>query len=61
MVRFTVTVNREGSIEKIELVSGHPLLVEAAREALMQYKYKPTLLNGNPIAVTATVDVEFKL
>jgi len=60
-VRFAVHINKEGGVEKITLVSGHPLLVQAAQEALSQYKYRPTLLNGNPIPVQTTVDVNFVL
>ena len=61
VVRFSITVSGEGSVQNMQLVSGHPLLVEAAQQALMQFKYKPTLLNGQPVAVLTTVDIDFKL
>ncbi len=61
VVRFNITVSSEGSVQNAQLISGHPLLVEAAQQALRQYKYRPTLLNGQPIAVLTTVDIEFKL
>jgi TonB family protein len=60
-VRFTVTIGKDGSIQNIQLVSGHPLLVAAAKDAVQQYVYRPTLLNGNPIEVITQVDVNFSL
>jgi TonB family protein len=60
-VRFTAIIGRDGRIENLQLVSGHPLLVEAAREAASQWQYKPTLLNGSPVEVVTQVDVNFKL
>jgi TonB family protein len=60
-VRFTVIINKEGTVENIQLVSGHPLLVAAATTALKQYVYKPTLLNGIPVEVITQVDVNFAL
>jgi len=43
------------------LVSGHPLLVDAAQEAVKQWVYRPTLLNGNPVEVVTQIDVNFTL
>ncbi len=57
-VRFTVIIGKDGSIQNIQLVSGHPLLA-AAKDAVSQYVFKPTLLNGNPVEVVTTVDVNF--
>jgi protein TonB len=61
VVRFNVTIGKDGHVSNITLVSGHPLLVAAAKEALQQWIYRPTLLNGDPVEVTATVDVPFLL
>jgi protein TonB len=60
-VRFKVTVGVDGRVKNFQLVSGHPLLVQAAKDALAGYVYKPTLLNGNPVEVTGTVEVPFVL
>jgi TonB family protein len=60
-VRFQIMIGKDGSVQQIQLVSGHPLLVEPAQKAVSQYKYKPTLLNGNQIAVQTLVDVNFVL
>ena len=61
VVKFVVTVGADGSVQDAQLVSGHPLLVQAAKDAVTQWIYKPTLLNGEPIAVQTTVDVNFTL
>jgi TonB family protein len=60
-VRFVVNIGKDGSVENIQLVSGHPLLIAAAHDAVKQYVYKPTLLNGNPVEVVTQVDVNFSL
>lgn len=61
VVRFNVTIGKDGHVSNITLVSGHPLLVQAAKDAVTQWVYRPTLLNGDPVEVTATVDVPFLL
>jgi protein TonB len=59
VVILTVVVDEEGNVSDIKVVRGHPLLKDAAVEAVRQWKYSPTLLNGEPIQVTATVTVNF--
>lgn len=58
-VMLQVTVNEMGIVESVEVVSGHPLLRQAAVEAVKQWRYKPTILNGEPVPVKATVTVNF--
>jgi protein TonB len=60
-VRFTLRIGKDGSIQSIQLISGHPLLVPAAMEAVKQYVYNPVLLNGNPVEAVTLVDVHFAL
>lgn len=60
-VRFEVLIGKDGSVENMTLVAGHPLLVQAAQDAVQQYRYQPTLLNGAPVAVRSMVDVDFRL
>ncbi len=60
-VEFTATIAKDGSIENLQLVRGHPLLVNAAREAVSQWKYRPTLLNGQPVEVVTDIVVNFTL
>lgn len=61
LVRFTAVIGKDGTIQNLQLVSGHPLLVEAARIAILQWLYKPTLLNKEPTEVITQIDVNFKL
>jgi protein TonB len=60
-VSFEVTIAKDGTVQNIHLISGPPLLVQAAMQAVQQFVYKPTLLNGNPIEVITTVDEHFTL
>ncbi len=58
-VKFTAIIGRDGTIQKLELISGDPVLIDAAREAAETWVYKPTLLNGAPVEVVTTVTVSF--
>jgi protein TonB len=60
-VSFEVTIAKDGTVQNIHLISGPPLLVQAAMQAVQQFVYKPTLLNGNPIEVITTIDEHFTL
>ncbi len=60
-VRLTATIDKEGMVEKLETVSGHPILEQAAVEAVKKWRYRPTMLNGEPVEVITTIDVVFKL
>jgi protein TonB len=60
-VEFRATISKDGNIEGLTLVRGHPLLVNAAREAVLQWKYRPTLLNGQPVEVITDITVNFTL
>jgi periplasmic protein TonB len=54
-------ISKDGSIENLTLVSGHPMLAPAAIDAVKQWKYKPYLLNGEPVEVDTEVLVNFTL
>lgn len=60
-VVLQATISKEGSIENLQLISGHPMLAPAAIEAVKQWKYKPYLLNGEPVEVETQVQVNFTL
>lgn len=60
-VRFTAIIGRDGTIQNLTLVSGHPLLIPAAQDAVRQWVYQPTLLNGEPVEVVTQIDVNFTL
>jgi TonB family protein len=54
-------ISKEGSIEQLTLVSGHPMLVQAAIDAVKQWKYKPYVLNSEPVEVETEIRVNFTL
>ena len=60
-VRFTAIIGADGHVQNLQLISGHPLLVQAAREAVGQWVYRPVLLNGEPIERPTQIDVPFTL
>lgn len=60
-VSLAVTITKEGTVENIDLISGDPLLVPSAIEAVKQWVYRPTLLNGNPVEVLTQVNVNYTL
>jgi protein TonB len=54
-------INSAGDVETLTLISGHPLLVPAAMDAVKQWKYKPYLLNGKAVTVDTQITVNFAL
>ena len=60
-VRFNAVIGKDGAIQNLTLVSGHPLLVPSATDAVKQWIYKPTLLKGDPVDVITQIDVNFTL
>ncbi len=54
-------ISRDGSIQQLQAVSGPPLLIKAAMDAVAQWRYKPYKLNGEPVEVDTTITVNFKL
>jgi len=60
-VVLQATIGKDGSIQNLHLVSGHPLLVQAAEEAVRQWRYRPYLLNKEPVEVDTTIQVNFTL
>ena len=54
-------ISREGAIENLQVLSGHPMLVRAAVDAVRQWRYRPYVLNGDPIEVETEVTVNFIL
>jgi len=60
-VLLQAEISKDGTIENLHLISGHPMLAPAAIEAVKQWKYKPYLLNGEPVEVDTEVMVNFTL
>jgi len=60
-VRLEAIISKDGTIQDLKVISGHPLLVKSARDAVQRGRYQPTLLNGEPVEVVTEVDVNFTL
>ena len=54
-------IDKQGRVSRLEVISGHPLLIPAALEAVRQWVYQPTLLNGEPVEVQTEIAVNFTL
>jgi TonB family protein len=61
VVRMNVIISKDGTVQDVQVDSGDPALTEVAAEAVRQWVYKPTLLNGQPVEVATVVDVNFTL
>jgi TonB family protein len=61
VVTLMALIGLDGHVQALSVVKGHPLLVQAAMEAVQQWVYEPTLLNGNPVSVVTQIDVNFTL
>jgi TonB family protein len=61
VVKLQAVIGKDGTIQTLDLISGAPELVPSAMEAVKQWVYKPTLLNGNPVEVVTQIDVNYTL
>jgi protein TonB len=61
IVHLAAVIAKDGTIQDLKAVGGHPLLIPAALEAVRQWVYQPTLLNGEPVEVVTQIDVNFTL
>ena len=61
IVILSAIISKNGQIDNLTVVSGHPMLVQAAIDAVKQWRYRPFLLNGEPVEVETTVTVTFQL
>ncbi len=60
-VVFQAVISREGTIQSLRTISGHPMLVQAAMDAVRQWRYRPSMLNGEPCEVDTVITVNFTL
>ena len=60
-VVLAAIIDKEGNIENLQLLGGHPILAPAAINAVKQWRYKPYLLNGEPVEIETTITVNFEL
>jgi periplasmic protein TonB len=61
VVRLAAVISENGTIQDLRLISGPPLLVKSAMDAVSRWRYQPTLLNGDPVQVETEIDVNFTL
>jgi protein TonB len=61
VVVLAAVISKEGTVDSLRVVSGHPLLNQAALDAVKQWLYRPTMLNGDPVEVETTITVTFTL
>ena len=60
-VDLLATISKAGNITAVKIIHGDPQLARAALEAVKQWKYKPYLLNGEPVEIQTQITVNFKL
>jgi protein TonB len=61
VVVVEAVVTAQGTVDEIKVISGHPLLIEAAKDAVSRWKYEPTVLNGEAVPVILTARINFSL
>ena len=61
VVLIEATLTAEGTVDKVKVISGPPLLTEAAVQAISRWKYEPTYLNGQAVPVVLTAKINFSL
>lgn len=61
LVLLEAIIGTDGTIQNLRVITGHPLLAPAAEEAVSQWQYRPTMLNGEPVEVVTTISVTFSL
>src|SRR5271163_2433856 len=60
-VTLHAVIGKDGTVQNLEYVSGPPLLMKSAMDAVKQWRYQPTQLNGDPVEVDTTISVVFTL
>jgi protein TonB len=61
VVLLKAVIDRQGAITEVQVISGHPILVPAAIEAVKQWRYRPYSLNGEPVEVETNITVTFQI
>jgi protein TonB len=57
IVKLEATISKEGIVTNVVVVSGHPWLTEAAKQAILARRYRPATLNGQPVEVKIPIQV----
>ena len=61
VVKLNAIIARDGTIQSLDVISGEPVLAQSALDAVRQWVYQPTLLNGQPVEVQTEIDVNYTL
>jgi TonB family protein len=61
VVRIAALIGKDGTMQELHVLEGPAMLIQAAMDAVKQWMYKPTMLNGDPVSVETTIDVNFTL
>ena len=59
VVALRANIDKEGNVENLQVISGHPMLIPPAIDAVRQWKYKPFMINGYAVRVETTIHVSF--
>jgi TonB family protein len=59
-VVMQAVISKDGTIENVHVIKGHRLLRGAAKDAVRTWRYRPYLVNGQPVEVATTVSVDFR-
>jgi len=60
-VRLDVVIGKDGTVQSVKVISGHPLLLPTVEAALRKWRYQPIKMNGDAVDVVTSVDINFKL
>ena len=59
LVELVATIGTDGNVKAVRVISGHPLLVKAAQDAVMHWRYRPTMLNGVSVQNETRISLNF--
>jgi protein TonB len=60
-VLLEALIGKDGTVEELNVLSGHPMLVKSAMEAVRQWRYQPTRVKAEPVEVITEIDINFTL
>ncbi len=60
-VVLQAVIGKDGTIQNLHVISGHPMLIKSAADAVQQWRYRPYMLNGEPVEVETQVRVSFTI
>jgi protein TonB len=61
VVQLSAVIAKDGTVQQLNVLSGPPLLIQAALDAVKQWVYQPTMVGGSPVEVETTIDINFTL